>query len=112
MTQIYRLACGLINSDDKTGNARPIVTKSIPFNRFFSVKILRERNMFVHIGVEKVPIIKGGIIKRYEYTQYMQFLDILGDAFVENKAKTDERMHHFVQMIHNDMAKKDHSSEL
>lgn len=42
----------------------------------------------------------------------MHFLDILGDAFIENKAKTDERMHHFTNTIYNDAAKKDHSEEL
>lgn len=109
MAQVYRAACGIVSTTDSTGVARAIHAKTIPFNRFLSVKILRERNMFVHIGVEKVPVIKNGLIKRYEFSQYMHFLDILGDAFVENKSKSDERMHHFTNTIYNDAAKKDHS---
>ena len=56
-------------------------------NRFFSVKLWRERNLFVHIGVEKIPVVKNGVIKRYEFIQFMHFLDILGDQFIENNAK-------------------------
>lgn len=52
---------------------------------------------------------KNGFIKRYEFRQYMQFLDILGDQYVENKNKFDERMNIFLQQITEDVAKKDHS---
>lgn len=64
------------------GNARPLDILSIPFNRFFSVKIFREKNIFVHIGVEKTPVVKNGVIKRYEYRSFMNFLDILGDIYL------------------------------
>lgn len=81
-------------------------------NRYFSMRILREKNIFLHIGVEKVPIIKNGIIKRYEFSQFMHFLDILGDQYVENRNKLDERMNYFTGQIYSDAAKKDHSEEL
>lgn len=56
-----------------------------------------------------MPVIRNGIIKRYEYRSYMQFLDILGDQFVENKNKLDERLKIFVSSILGDVAKRDHS---
>lgn len=94
------------------GYARSLDVSSIPFNRFFSVKIFREKNIFVHIGVEKVPVIKNGVIKRYEYNSYMHFLDILGDIYLDNRNKFNERMNVFKQQIFSDVAKKDHSEEL
>lgn len=106
--QVYSLACGSITTIDRHG-LRPLAAKSIPLNRLFSVRLLRERNMFVHIGVEKIPVIKGGIIKRYEFLQYMHFLDILGDQYVENKKKNEERVNYFTDIIYNDPARKDHS---
>lgn len=47
------------------GYITSINTKSIPHNRFFNMKIFREKNMLFSVGVEKIPIVKGGIIKRY-----------------------------------------------
>lgn len=50
--QVYCLACGQFStSRDSRAGLRPIHTKVIPMNRFFSVRILRERNLFLHIGV-------------------------------------------------------------
>jgi hypothetical protein len=66
---VYYLAMG--NFGTKTamqgnyGYVRALAVKSIHFNRFFVVKIFKEKNMFVHVGVEKIPIVKGGVIKRY-----------------------------------------------
>ena len=73
------------------------------------MKIFREKNIFVQIGVEKVPVLKNGVIKRYEYRSYMQFLDILGDIYVENRTKLNERMKIVVERNANDVARKDHS---
>ena len=42
----------------------------------------------------------------------MHFLDILGDIYVENKNKQNERMNVFKDQIFNDVARKDHSEEL
>ena len=91
---------------------RPLQVKTIPFNRFFSLKIFRDKNIFVHVGVEKVPVIKNGVIKRYEYTQYLHFLDILGDQYLENQNKLNERINIFRDQIFNDVARKDHSEEV
>ena len=55
----------LKEGNEQYGYVRPLQVKTIPFNRFFVAKIFKERNMFIHIGVEKVPVIKNGIIKRY-----------------------------------------------
>lgn len=51
LAQVYRLACGTVSTVDSFGGTRVIHTKTIPFNRFLSVKLQKERNMFVHIGV-------------------------------------------------------------
>lgn len=112
MAQVYRAASGTMFPGTQPGGVRALPTKSIPFNRFLTMKLMRERNLFIHIGVEKVPIIKNGVIRRYEFTQYMHFLDILGDMYVENKAKLEERMNYFTGEIFNDAAKKDHSDEI
>ena len=67
------------------GYARPIVTnRAFPYNRFFTVKAFREKNLLVHVGVEKVPILSKNntVIKRYEFKSYIQFLDVLGDPIV------------------------------
>lgn len=83
---MYYLACGHLETKNvlktKWGYVRPLESKTIPFNRFFTAKIFKEKNIFIHIGVEKVPILRHGVIKRYEFVNYMQFLDILGDQFV------------------------------
>jgi hypothetical protein len=63
----------------------------------------------LHIGVEKIPVVKNGSIKRYEFIQFMHFLDIHGDQYVENIAKLNERMSHFTSTIFQDVSKKDHS---
>jgi hypothetical protein len=42
----------------------------------------------------------------------MHFLDILGDQFVENKNKLEERMNYFTDNIFSDVAKRDHSDEI
>jgi hypothetical protein len=42
----------------------------------------------------------------------MHFLDILGDMYVENKNKLDERINVFKEQIFGDVARKDHSEEL
>lgn len=47
------------------GHVKPIHCKVVPFNRYFSCRIFKEKNVIVQIGVEKVPVIKNGIIKRY-----------------------------------------------
>lgn len=96
------------------GHARPISTsRSFPYNRFFTVKCFREKNILAHIGVEKIPVVsKNHVIKRYEFNNYIQFLDILGDQMVENPKKLDERLKLFVDKILEDVAKKDHSDEL
>lgn len=39
----------------------------------------------------------------------MHFLDILGDIYVENNNKLNERMNVFKQQIFGDVARKDHS---
>ena len=84
---VYFLACGNFKTkydvpNNQYGFIRPLEAKTIPFNRFFVMKIFREKNMFVHVGVEKIPVIKNGVIKRYEYKNYLHFLDILGDMYV------------------------------
>lgn len=66
---IYYLSMGNFSGKsalyNNYGYARALSTKTVSFNRFFAVKIYKEKNLFVHIGVEKVPVIKNGIIKRY-----------------------------------------------
>lgn len=38
--------------------------------------------------MEKIPVVsRSNIIKRYEFRNYMQFLDILGDQYVEDQNK-------------------------
>ena len=81
----------------------------LKFVNFMVCKIFREKNVFLQVGVEKIPIIKNGVIKRYEYKNYLQFLDILGDMYVENKNKLDERINVFRDQIFTDVARKDHS---
>jgi hypothetical protein len=51
MARIYSLACGEIRTAKNGGSVRPIQTRVIPMNRFFWVKLLRERNLLVHVGV-------------------------------------------------------------
>lgn len=113
---VYYLANGNFGGkpafNNNWGYARSLMTKTVAFNRFFAVKIFKEKNMFVHVGVEKVPVIKNGVIKRYEYQQYMNFLDVLGDMYVENHNKLEERLNVFREQIFGDVAKKDHSEEL
>lgn len=57
--------------------------------------------MLIHIGVEKIPVVSRNnkVIKRYEFNNYIQFLDILGDQIVENPKKLDERLKLFVDKI-------------
>lgn len=70
-------------TQDKYGYVRPIKTKSLPFNRFFNLKVFKNKNILVQIGVEKIPIVsKNNTIKRYEFVNYIQFIDILSDPIV------------------------------
>lgn len=48
LAHVDSLACGNISS---FSGVRPINFKTIPMNRFFCQRILRERNLFIHIGV-------------------------------------------------------------
>lgn len=84
-------------------------TKSIPYNRFFVMKLFREKNLLFSAGVEKKPIVKNGVIKRYEYTQYLFMLDILSDTITENPAKIEDAIQRFQESIKEDVAKRDHS---
>ena len=90
----------------------PIEAKTIPHNRFFTLKVFREKNIIFHIGVEKIPILKGGIIKRYEFQNYIQFLDIVTDQISENPKKLIETISRFQKLLDEDVAKRDHSDEL
>ena len=69
------------------GYVTPIEAKTIPHNRFFSFKIFREKNIIFNVGVEKIPIVRSSVIKRYEYRNYLQFLDIVTDQISENPKK-------------------------
>lgn len=68
--------------------------------------------MLFSIGVEKKPILKGAVIKRYEYVNYILILDILSDQVIQNPAKLEETVARFVQYLREDVAKKDHGEEL
>lgn len=59
------------------------------------MKIYREKNLLFNVGVEKKPIVRSGIIKRYEYTQYIQILDVLTDMVTENPNKLEETVQRF-----------------
>ena len=52
---VYLLACGTFKTKHELGlaygYARALEVKTIPFNRFLVVKIYREKNLFVQIGV-------------------------------------------------------------
>ena len=113
---VYYLALGNFSGKAALGNnygyARCLATKTVALNRFFAVKIFKEKNLFVHIGVEKIPVVKNGVIKRYEYQQYMNFLDVLSDHYVENRNKLEERLSVFREQIFGDVARKDHSEEI
>ena len=61
---------------------------------------------------EKIPICKGNTIKRYEYQNYIQFLDILSDQIAENHKKLNETVERFAKLIGEDVAKRDHMDEL
>lgn len=87
----------------------PIEGKSIPHNRFFIMKIFREKNLIVQIGVEKNPIVRNGVIKRYEFQNYIQLLDIVTDQIGENPKKLGETITRFQKLIEEDVAKRDHS---
>ena len=110
---VYYLANGNFGTKyalkNQYGFVRSLDVKTVAFNRFFVCKIFQDKNMFVQVGVEKIPIIKNGVIKRYEYRSYMQFLDILSDMFVENRIKLEERMTIFREQIFSDVARKDHA---
>lgn len=102
------------NTKDATpyGYVESIEHRAIPHNRYFKIKIFREKTLLFNVGVEKIPIVKQGIIKRYEYRNYLQFLDILSDQIAENHKKLHEAVDRFTQIISEDVAKKDHSDEL
>lgn len=76
------------------------------------MKIFREKNVLFHIGVEKIPVVKSGIIKRYEFQNYIQFLDIVTDQISENPKKLLEAITRFQKIVEEDVAKRDHSDEL
>ena len=64
----------------------------------------------IHIGVEKIPIVsRNNVIKRYEFVNFVGFVDIVGDSIVANPKKLDERLKTYYDKIVNDVAKKDHS---
>jgi hypothetical protein len=52
----------------------------IPLNHFVFIFILRGKYIFLHIGVEKAPILKKGLIKSYKLTEYLHSLDMIGDS--------------------------------
>lgn len=55
-----------------------------------------------------MPIVRGGVIKRYEYNNYIQILDILADTITENPQKLEEAVARFVEGLQQDVAKRDH----
>lgn len=102
----------LLPTEGKFGYVTPIGGKNIPHNRFFLLKLFREKTILFHVGVEKVPVVKSGVIKRYEFQNYIQFLDILSDQVAENPKKVSETIERFQEQINADVAKRDHSDEL
>lgn len=72
------------------------------------MKIFREKTLLFNVGVEKMPIVRGGVIKRYEYNNYIQILDILADTVTENPNKLEEAVYRFLEGIQQDVAKRDH----
>ena len=96
------------NLNGSFGYVTPIEVKAIPHNRYFTFKIFREKNILVHIGVEKIPVVRNGIIKRYEYQNIIQFLDIFTDQIGENPKKLGEAITRFQNIIDEDVAKRDH----
>ena len=72
------------------------------------MKVFREKNLLFNVGVEKMPIVRGGVIKRYEYNSYIQILDILTDQISENPQKLEETVQRFLEQLKLDVAKKDH----
>ncbi len=72
------------------------------------MKVFREKNLLFNVGVEKIPIVRGGVIKRYEYSSYIQILDILTDQISENPQKLEETVQRFLEQLKLDVAKKDH----
>jgi hypothetical protein len=100
------------NISGSYGFITPIETKTIPHNRFFSLKIFREKNVIFNVGVEKIPVVKNGVIKRYEFYNYVQFLDIITDQIGENPKKLADHLQRFQKVIEEDVAKKDHSDDL
>lgn len=55
-----------------------------------------------------MPIVRGGVIKRYEYNSYIQILDILTDQIAENPQKLEETVQRFLEQLQLDVAKRDH----
>lgn len=94
------------------GYVVPLDYNTLPKNRFFNMKIFREKNMLFSVGVEKKPIFKSGVIKRYEYNNYIMILDIVSDQLVENPKKLDEAINRFIDNLKEDVAKKDHGDEV
>lgn len=48
------------------GYVSPINIRSPPYNRFFTLKIHKEKNAILNVGVEKYPVLsRNNIIKRY-----------------------------------------------
>ena len=64
--------------------------------------------MLFMAGVEKMPIVRGGVIKRYEYNSYIQILDILTDQIAQNPQKLEETVQRFLEQLQLDVAKRDH----
>lgn len=49
------------------------------YNAFFTLEIKKTKFMLFMVGVEKIPVFNRNFtkIKRFDYEQYMKFLDIL-----------------------------------
>lgn len=53
----------------------------IPYNAFFTCRIYRNRTMLFSVGVERIPVMdRLQKITRFEYTSYIQFLDVLTET--------------------------------